>query len=71
MAEKVKTLDEIAALFPGDGVDQDVIQECVRKMIAGFGEDPQIGRACSVRLSESPECMMNSLQVIALTQLLW
>jgi GTP cyclohydrolase IA len=40
MAEKVKTLDEIAALFPGDGVDQDVIQECVRKMIAGFGEDP-------------------------------
>jgi GTP cyclohydrolase IA len=31
---------DAAALLPGKGVDHDTIEECVRKMLTGFGEDP-------------------------------
>jgi GTP cyclohydrolase IA len=41
MADKSeRSLEEVAALLPGDGVDHDAIQECVRQMLVGFGEDP-------------------------------
>lgn len=35
------TLNEAAELLPGDGIDQQTIQECVARMIEAFGEDPQ------------------------------
>ncbi len=34
-------LNEAAELLPGDGIDRQTIQECVERMIAAFGEDPQ------------------------------
>jgi GTP cyclohydrolase IA len=35
------TLNDAAALLPGDGLDSDAIRESVTRMLQAFGEDPQ------------------------------
>jgi GTP cyclohydrolase IA len=42
MAENTNnSIYEVAALLPGDGIDQEKIQASVERMLEAFGEDPQ------------------------------
>jgi len=40
LVDRISSLYEAAALLPGSGIDQEAVQEYVKKMLAAFGEDP-------------------------------
>src|SRR5512142_2057106 len=42
MAEKTnESLNKVAALLPGSGIDQDAVLESITAMLKAFGEDPE------------------------------